>query len=577
MDKTKSLSIICLYVAFLIFLPITSQAETIDNDGKVQTVLGPIEDSQLGVVLPHEHLLINVTDNSIFLDNPDLIVTKLKEFINHPLVDLDMLKKYPDRTVVELSSRGLRWENSSQKPEFLQQMSYPEALAEISKQSGVNVIMGSSYYKEAWHPSAVKGKSIEEIEKEIIKDITIGVDNTSIKAGIIGEVGIGGFSPAEQKVLIASALAQLKTGAVLNIHFDYNYDPIHKQIRMDVLDILKEIGVDTNRVVYSHLIDSEHNNTFYEKLAANNLNLEFDFFGVYFEEASSIEYLINKGYVNKILVSQDVSNNKLLSNEGYVYILNHLQAGTLPKIPREYIEQIMVDNPKKLLPIKIDKESSHVKLVGYWKGNKTFYDSSSNNNAIPNNGLGFAPGIKDRCFGFNGKNQYLNIPYFEDLSLSKPFSFSTWVRADSSQVGQRITILDKSHGYDEIIPGKLTVSNGWTLEIQSNGKLNFTAGTGTSWKTVKTSRSVRDNKWHHVVGVYTGDKLKIYLDGMLNETKDINVALVSNKRSLFLGSWRGTSRFLKGYIDEVRFYNGVLSDKDVLDLKPNYDDKKVVT
>ncbi len=562
MSNLKKVLIITLSITILIFLPLIAQAESTDNNGKIITVLGSIESSQLGIVLPHEHLLLHVND-TIFLDNPDLAIIRLKDFMTHPLNNLDMLKKYPNRTIVELSSRGLRWENTSQKPQFFQQMSYSEALAEISKQSGVNVVMGSSYYRENWHPADIKSKSIEQLEEEIINDISSGVDNTTIKAGIIGEVGIGNFSPAEQKVLIASALAQLKTGAALNIHFDYSYDSIHRKIRLDALDILKEIGVDTNRVIYSHLFDSLNNNTFYEKLAKNNLYLEFDLFSVYPEDASSIQYLINKGYLNKILISQDVANNVQLNGEGYIYILNYLQDGKLPNIPRESIEQIMVNNPKTVLPLKINKLNLTANLTGYWSGDGTSNDNFSGHNGITNNGISYVSGIKNKCFNFNGKKQYINIQYFDDLNLSKPFSFSTWIKADSSQKGTRSTILDKSHGYDEIIPGKLSVSNGWTLEIQPDGKLYFMAGTGTNWKTVQIKSNVRDNKWHHIAGVYAGNSLKIYLDGILNETKDINIVPLNNKKDLFLGSWRGSSRFFKGYIDEIRFYDGVLSDKEI--------------
>jgi len=66
-------------------------------------------------------------------------------------------------------------------------------------------------------------KSEEEIAEEIVRDVTVGVDDTGICSGIIGEVG--GSWPLqerEKKSLRASARAQKLTGAPITLHTGRN-------------------------------------------------------------------------------------------------------------------------------------------------------------------------------------------------------------------------------------------------------------------------------------------------------------------------------------------------------------------
>lgn len=95
----------------------------------------------------------------------------------------------------------------------------PLGLARIARATGLNIIMGSSYYVAKVHPSGMDEKSVEELAEEIIRDVTEGVGDTGIKAGIIGEVGCTWpWTDNERKVVHASALAQQHTGAPLLIH-----------------------------------------------------------------------------------------------------------------------------------------------------------------------------------------------------------------------------------------------------------------------------------------------------------------------------------------------------------------------
>ena len=183
--------------------------------GKVQTVLGPIEPEALGVTLTHEHLLV---DLSVIHTEPDH--ASAKGFYHEPvsmktlgpirhygqanldnsqLLDIDtaideaaLYRQNGGDTLVDATSIGIKRD--------------PRGLARISRATGVNVVMGSSFYVDVAHPAYVSDASEDELARQIVHDVTEGVDGTKIRSGVIGEVGCSWpLTDNEQKVLRASA------------------------------------------------------------------------------------------------------------------------------------------------------------------------------------------------------------------------------------------------------------------------------------------------------------------------------------------------------------------------------------
>ena len=82
----------------------------------------------------------------------------------------------------------------------------PDALARISRETGVHIIMGAGFYVDAVHPEDMNERTVEDLAREISDDITQGVDDSGIQAGIIGEVGCTWpLTPNERKSLVGSS------------------------------------------------------------------------------------------------------------------------------------------------------------------------------------------------------------------------------------------------------------------------------------------------------------------------------------------------------------------------------------
>ncbi len=351
-----------------------------ERTGKVQTVLGLIEPDHLGRTHTHEHLLIDLQSLHAPPDDP---VAQEKYYApmsmearawfthynyvnkaNYTLSDVDEVsaelkrfREYGGGTIVEVTPKGLHRN--------------PQGLAEISRRTGVNVIMGSSYYVGETHPADMDRLSEDDVLEDIVRDITEGADGTDIKSGIIGEVGCQWpMSDNEIKVLRASGRAQRVTGAPLIIH-----PGRHEQAPLEIIDVLSSVGADVHRTIMSHMDRTVARRDTMKRIAETGCYLEWDLFGR--EESwyqlnpafdmpgdgkriDDIKWVIDQGFGDRVVVAHDIyTKHRTLKygGHGYFYIL----ANTVPRmkmrgISEEAIDRILIENPARIVTFAVPKE-----------------------------------------------------------------------------------------------------------------------------------------------------------------------------------------------------------------------------
>jgi phosphotriesterase-related protein len=342
--------------------------------GKAQTVLGPIDGKQLGITSPHEHI---VWDMSTYFEEPEsagdrglahqpVNMENLHLIRARPHINVDNMVQTDERlavselmhfrlaggsTMIELSQNGMARD--------------PLALARISRATGLNIIMGCGYYVASSHPADINEKTKEDIADEIAHDITIGVGDTGIRSGIIGEIGCSfPLADNERKVLQACAIAQRRTGAAINIH-----PSIGDQAMLDNVAVLKDAGADLSRVAISHIDGFGYSLETRLKVLKEGCYLEYDGFGqaLYhffymghianamsdIQKLTDIVELIDKGYLNQILMAQDFCFKCDLAaygGYGYAHIIRNLMPFMKAKgLSTEQIHTLLVDNPRRLL------------------------------------------------------------------------------------------------------------------------------------------------------------------------------------------------------------------------------------
>jgi phosphotriesterase-related protein len=222
--------------------------------------------------------------------------------------------------------------------------------------------MGCSWYREFAYPAVVAEKNSNELAEILVREIEVGVGDTGIRAGIIGEIGTGRhfIKPAEERVFRASALAQQKTGVAISTHTTRWGTLALEQIAM-----LREFGADMDKVIIGHLGDRigvKH----LLPIAAEGVYLEVDNIGYtdYQPEwvrADNVAALCKEGFSEKVLLSEDIcllSHLKYQGGKGYGYLLETFVPLLRERsVSDEQIHQMLVENPARVLARPVKKTS----------------------------------------------------------------------------------------------------------------------------------------------------------------------------------------------------------------------------
>ena len=242
----------------------------------------------------------------------------------------------------------------------------PGALARISRQTGLNVVMGAGYFISG-ASTDVAGMTEHDIANEFVHEIVEGVDNLGIKVGIVGELGCTWpLTEDEKKVLSAAAKAQEKTGVPISIHPGQ-----HPDSPFEILDVLVSAGAKVEHIIMGHIERTLLTLESLEMLAKTGCYLEFDAFGKegYFSGAAKTDLsldipndhsrintiisLLKKGYGDQLLISQDICTKDMMSiygGYGYAHILKRaVPIMRLKGLKERDIMKIIKENPQRAL------------------------------------------------------------------------------------------------------------------------------------------------------------------------------------------------------------------------------------
>lgn len=206
-------------------------------------------------------------------------------------------------------------------------------------------------------------------------------------------------------------------------------------------------------------------------------------------------------------------------------------------------------------------------LVGYWKMDETSSnsciggandtcDSSGNGNDGAWNGdttstAGkFASGTT-----YDGTGDYLNMGDVASLEPTTEITVSAWFKSSGNTVYKRLVSKGVStRGYElimypDILSGRIEFNlgiNGAEIDISSTG-----------------SPALNDNNWHLATGTWDGQVVKVYVDGILYNTRNASGTLTHTSDPFNIGSNSNGSNLHSGSIDEARVYNRALSPAEV--------------
>ena len=350
----------------------------------IQTVTGPINPDELGIVSLHEHVYsgggpaldMDGEDQSDFpyWDLPitiDILGALRHGAPNRQNMSLDdegiaaeelgHFAAHGGTTVVDNTGVGLNRD--------------PVALQRIAEATGVNIITTTGFYKQAMHPPWVAKMTADQVADLMVSEIEEGIDGTGIRAGSIGECACSEeplpYHPEEEKILRAACRAQIRTGVGFTIHPSI-FDAVRGGIATvgeAYVDLLEEEGADLDSFYLSHCDLSLDHLDYHRRLLDRGITISYDTFGYEgmnmpaflggcrmpgdIERVNAIAVLCHEGYDRQIVMAQDVGVRMLwkrYGGSGYSLVLEWAVPLLRERgVTESQIHNMLVENPKRIL------------------------------------------------------------------------------------------------------------------------------------------------------------------------------------------------------------------------------------
>lgn len=298
----------------------------------ITTVKGKVK--RLGKTYIHEHIKLDLSGHK---KDPD---TNYND-TNEVMLELKELRKKGIDSIVEVTNRGMGRDVL--------------IMVELAERTGLNIIASTGFYKEPFLPQYFYQLSDKELTNMLIKDIEEGMDETHIKAHVLGEVGTSHnrITDTERRLFNIIGNVHLNTGRPIFTHTTLG------TMALEQIQILEERNVDLEKVLIGHM-DLNYNMEYHLRVADKGCYLGFDTIGKinYQPDENRIQLikeLVARGHENQIVLSLDLtrkSHLKKYEGIGYSYIVDKfipllIESG----IKEETISKFLVDNPNRLLNI----------------------------------------------------------------------------------------------------------------------------------------------------------------------------------------------------------------------------------
>jgi len=315
----------------------------------VNTARGPIDATNLGVTLMHEHIFVLSTE--IMQNYPDTWGDEEKR-VAEAVARLNELSSHGIKSVVDLTVVGLG--------------RYIPRIKKVAAQTSVNIIVATGIYTYNDIPFYFHfrgpGTPFEGPEPMIdmfVRDIQQGIADTGVKAGILKcATDSPGMTKGVERVLRAVAQAHRQTGVPISTHTHARSKRGLEQQR-----VFRDEGVDLSRVVIGHSGDTTDLD-YLQELIANGSYLGMDRFGIdtilpFEERVNTVAQLCERGHANKLVLSHDAAcfNDWLperdlpaiLPNWHYLHIHNDVIPALKKRgVTHEQLQTMLVENPRAI-------------------------------------------------------------------------------------------------------------------------------------------------------------------------------------------------------------------------------------
>jgi predicted metal-dependent phosphotriesterase family hydrolase len=332
------------FISILFFLCCAAPKDQITD--MIMTVNGPIEASDMGLTLEHEHAIVDFAGAEKVRQPRYPIGQALDTLLPY----FAKMKSFGVQTMIECT------------PNYIGRD--VRLLKALSDETGIHFLTNTGYYAAAgkkYVPVHAYHETAEQLAQKWTEEWENGIDATGIKPGFI-KLGVGqrALDSLEQKIVAAGALTHLATGLKIAIHTG------GADAAFDEVDILEAHGVDPKALIVVHA----QNIPAKDQLALAKKGAWISLDGINESPESISKYtdflvqLKTQGYTKQTLISQDAywSVEKKASDE--IYFQHHgsfysaIFDALIPALKKagfssEDIDQLLISNPAKAYEIEI--------------------------------------------------------------------------------------------------------------------------------------------------------------------------------------------------------------------------------
>lgn len=287
------------------------------------TTLGPKTAGELGLILPHEHVFVDLRT----WDQPGYGQAEAEDVIRLMAPQIEQARAAGVTAIVECSTVGVGRRADLDRA--------------VSKATGFPLVVPTGIYREPWIPDWAHRASETELAEWMLGELQGEIEASGVQAAWIKlSAGDDGLTETETKILRAAARAGAATNAIIGSH------TVRGRVVQDQLDIIERAGYTPERFIWIHT-QAEPDFTLHLDVARRGAWIEYDAIGSdSFDDDFFVEHIqrvLAAGLGDHLLLSHDRGwYDPALPGGGTPKPYTHLSQQLLPRLAAAGVDQAAI-------------------------------------------------------------------------------------------------------------------------------------------------------------------------------------------------------------------------------------------